>query len=426
VGVDRVSRTASRTERIKFDLEVLPEGTSLALRLELDGANEQDERLLAAVLGEWQAGRAWLGGRSARGLGAFQLSDVKVVQRSCSDVANLLALLKADRPWEDSPGDTSWLGKRLEEARRGAAECRPDLGFVTLKFDLKIEGPFLTNDLVAAVRGQFDHAPLLDVMARDGRVVLPGSSLWGALRSHAERIARTLATLDASDASAFASRCLACNPLEASCDRLLRRNRFSSRQEVEDNQLCLGCRLFGSTRRGSRLRVEDAVDRSPWSAKVLDFLAIDRFTGGGRAGAKFDAIASWKPCFPVRVHLEDPQRWELGWLTLVLRDLQEGMIPIGFGASKGFGRAKVHGYVVRHGVLNGVEAGAQAVAGGVYRVTERKSDETETWERQQQWVEEFHRMRKETELPVRPPEDPFRDPFFNGSAERLYGKAVAL
>jgi len=70
--------------------------------------------------------------------------------------------------------------------------------------------------------------------------------------------------------------------------------------------------------------------------KALDFLAIDRFTGGGRDTAKFDAVVLWKPKFRVRLFLENPEPWELGWLALVLRDLHDGLTTVGFGAAKRF------------------------------------------------------------------------------------------
>lgn len=57
--------------------------------------------------------------------------------------------------------------------------------------------------------------------------------------------------------------------------------------------------------------------------KMLDFLAIDRFTGGGSDGAKFDALALWQPAFKVRLFFDNPEAWEWGWLALVLRDLRD-------------------------------------------------------------------------------------------------------
>jgi hypothetical protein len=134
--------------------------------------------------------------------------------------------------------------------------------------------------------------------------------------------------------------------------------RKEDRSELEksgaEDKLCLACRLFGSTWNGSRLRVEDAPLKNGTTVeyKVLDFLAIDRFTGGGRDGAKFDAVVLWKPKFSVRLFLENPEPWELGWLALVLRDLNDGLATVGFGAAKGFGRCAIEEYKLTIGVLH--------------------------------------------------------------------------
>jgi hypothetical protein len=85
---------------------------------------------------------------------------------------------------------------------------------------------------------------------------------------------------------------------------------------------------------------------------VLDFLAIDRFTGGGRDSAKFDAVVLWKPKFSVRLFLENPEPWELGWLALTLRDVQDGLTAVGFGAAKGFGQCTLEEGKLTLGILH--------------------------------------------------------------------------
>ncbi|NLG83294.1 MAG: hypothetical protein GX493_01515, partial [Firmicutes bacterium] len=65
VGSDRTTGTAARACGVKFDLEVIPAGSRFELRLELCDTEPEDEKLLAAGLAEWQAGRLWLGGRVA-------------------------------------------------------------------------------------------------------------------------------------------------------------------------------------------------------------------------------------------------------------------------------------------------------------------------------------------------------------------------
>lgn len=102
----------------------------------------------------------------------------------------------------------------------------------------------------------------------------------------------------------------------------------------------MACQLFGSTWNGSPAAVEDAPFVGEITYKVLDFLAIDRFTGGGRDSAKLNAVVLWKPRFSVSLFLENPEPWELGWLALVLRDLNDGLATVGFG-----GRRKASGNV---------------------------------------------------------------------------------
>jgi len=71
----------------------------------------------------------------------------------------------------------------------------------------------------------------------------------------------------------------------------------------------------------------------------MDFLAIDRFTGGGKEGAKFDAVVLWQPSFKVQIFIENPREWQLGWIMLVLKDMKDGLLSIGYGQNKWFGKA---------------------------------------------------------------------------------------
>lgn len=421
VGIDRATRSSASKAAAKFDLEVLPKGTVLQLRLELEKTNENDERLLAATLAEWQAGRCWLGGRVARGLGAFDLIEIKLVERDLSTDEGLLNLLREDEPWKAEHADDNWLASRLTEAqnlvhRNSIAREFAARSFVKIEFDLSMDGPFLTNDTTASTRSGFDHTPLLDVMSQTGKPILPGASLRGALRSQAEKIARTLTTLDedVNDSESFGKKCPACDPMRrredeneianqiplASCDALLK----NAEEEVPDGHLCLACRLFGNTHRGSRLIIEDAEAEANTPRKVLDFLAIDRFTGGGKEGAKFDALALWQPRFRVRMQVENPDGWELGWLALVLRDLAEGMFPVGFGGAKGFGRTKIESFCVNYGFITEDDFfGPPELANikpstGLYHLLNwdtRESDQKQELCRlAQKWVDEFNATRR--------------------------------
>jgi CRISPR/Cas system CSM-associated protein Csm3 (group 7 of RAMP superfamily) len=454
VGIERKSKTSARAAQAKFDLETLPRGVEFELRLELEEAGEADEKLLAAVLSEWQEERLWLGGRVARGLGAFELKDLRVVSRDLSDDDALVDFLKSDEPWISESVDQDWRETRLNEARQllpnGIVATGAARSFVSLKFDLRFKDLFLTNDTVLSTLSGFDHAPLLEVMLnKESAAIVPGSSLRGVLRSQAERIARTLTTFETNSAEEFGRKCPACDPLQrpnkteaqnrplASCDSLLKNVLTDPADETKDEHLCLACLLFGSTRRGSRFIVEDAFSQEKLSNKVLDFLAIDRFTGGGKDGAKFDAVALWRPAFSVHLHLENPADWELGWLLLTLRDVADGLVPIGFGGAKGFGQAEIDNFKLGYGFIGDEDfTGPAAITqtkpeptSGLYRVlaweTNFTSPNTEFLNVANDWVTEFNDKvksfeRKDARLQLK------QDNYFDGEIPQLYSKEATV
>lgn len=368
VGISRNTNTASATA--KFDAEVLPPGTNFRLRIELDFPDSREEyehcqRLLAAALSEWQQGRGFIGGLTARGLGAFILEEVAVRRYDLNDGKDLMDFLQDDTPWENGKEDSDYLPLLLKDLDKDIQKnsTKPPYAFKTfvqVNFLLQFEGPFLVSDPSSAGLTGLDHAPLPASLHYGAGPVLPGSSLRGALRSHAGKIARTL-SYHRGGPEGFKSSCPACDPLEkdiqkplASCDALLKHNRYVSEDDTLDTKLCLACRLFGSTRAGSRLIVKDAKLAKSYEPvyKLVDFLAVDRFTGGGRGGAKFDALALWRPAFEGEIILFNPAKWELGWLALVLRDLAAGHISLGFGSAKGFGKVTVPGFKFSLGYLD--------------------------------------------------------------------------
>ncbi len=448
VGIERATGAAARATGAKFDLETLPAGAEFALRLELRGDDPgervEDERLLAVALAEWQEGRAHLGGDVARGLGAFELEEVTYKERDLDDAEGLMAFLRSDEPWEHATKRQDWLQERLDGATQeivpeerlpaDVAELPVTSDWAEWTFTLQAEGPFLTNDAMASGLSGFDHAPLLQAVGDWTKPVLPGSSLRGVLRSHAERIARTLVThraLEQDDTERyFLDRCPACDPLKVgagdaaleSCDSLLRHQKqVSENKEVPPDDLCLACRLFGSTRRGSRLIVEDApyadADGDNPTYKMLDFLAVDRFTGGGAEGLKFDALALWRPAFQARIFLENPEPWELGWLTLALRDLAEGWLRVGFGAAKGFGQVKVTEGTLRRGRLDAERATSGQAS--IFVVDELAFGDPALEERQRRWVKAFN---EEVETFKRGEKLALPADSYFGAVDQIYGE----
>jgi hypothetical protein len=138
---------------------------------------------------------------------------------------------------------------------------------------------------------------------------------------------------------------------------------------------------------------------------MLDFLAIDRFTGGGADKLKFDAVALWKPAFGLRLYLENPAPWELGWLWLVLRDLAEGWLRVGFGGAKGFGCMKLmnwqakFGYILPEDMPDLANLGLPGRKDGVYTAIKFSEDVRCDNTILQQWIEKFHKKIKSFSRP---------------------------
>lgn len=397
VAIERANRAARATLKYTTELLMATAPGELQLTLRSTGSEStdvQNRRLLALLLHEWQQGRGTLGGRVGRGLGAFSLGPPVWRLRDLREPANLMAFLR--REDDDYSAGTSVLSDE-QVTQLKAIVASPILpapagdrlrdwpayavarAWAELELILSFSGPLLVSDPGSATWSGFDHAPLGATLAGPAVWVLPGSGLRGVLRSQAERIARTLATRAAADRGEFLLRCPAGDPTNirsaeqplATSDALLRVREAAQAEhrqredEAVDERTApahhdLADRLFGGVRLGSRLMIADAPLLGEARLKALDFLAIDRFTGGGRDSAKFDAVALWSPCFAARLRIENPQPWELGWLLLTLRDLHDGLTGVGFGRSKGFGRAQIVSWKLRLGYLDAADRAALA------------------------------------------------------------------
>lgn len=204
---------------------------------------------------------------------------------------------------------------------------------------------------------------------RNGRYepYLPGSSLKGVLRGHAERIARTLIYDEATE------RIGACDPFEmpeagsslhpiSSCGAKLvrRRDGQAPARAAEDlsgsaiyRGVCPICKLFGCTLLRGRLQASDAYSNDYTNAEtyrgqqgqaravrlsIRDGVGIDRFTGGAKDTAIFTFEVEERAAFDLFLHLENFELWQLALVAFVLRDVADSLVPIGFGKSRGLGR----------------------------------------------------------------------------------------
>ncbi len=229
-----------------------------------------------------------------------------------------------------------------------------------LEVSFRTEGPILIK---AGESGGLDPSlPSMEFVRTRGQVFLPGSSLKGVIRSHGERIVRTLQA-ESSDGKG------ACNPLarQTSCsdrlerlDKLYRLNqvdKISQLDQLERDPLdrkkgltskekhkksCFICRMFGNTVIASRILFADAMpeDASKIRLEERNGVAIDRIFGSVAHGP-FNYEVVTEGSFRTMIVLKNFTLSQFTLLGLTLRDIGQGRVPIGFGKSRGLGRVSV-------------------------------------------------------------------------------------
>ncbi|HBW37363.1 RAMP superfamily CRISPR-associated protein [Desulfosporosinus sp. BICA1-9] len=319
IGIDRETRTVVKAA--KFDYETIPPETDVILRIEGNQLTELEEAMLVVLISEIDLGRISIGGKSSRGLGRIRLKDsnqkkevfAKYLKSLQGDTQELIKLLKEDDWFNIGHEIHNWYEERLIFVINSYQPCSIDQ--MSIKGFIRFDEGLLIKDNYIGIGTSFDSVPHMLKIRDQLHTYLPGSSLRGVLRSQAERIVRTVV----SDQSIIG--------------------------DSAEQLLSLASDLFGDKEQGSRLKIRDGQEAFEVESQAAmysqDFLAIDRFTGGGRDGKKFDTVAVYRPRYELEFVLEQPEDWEIGWLLLTIRDLNDGLAMIGSGSAKGFGRAEI-------------------------------------------------------------------------------------
>ncbi|MCC5634624.1 RAMP superfamily CRISPR-associated protein [Nostoc sp. CHAB 5844] len=193
-------------------------------------------------------------------------------------------------------------------------------------------------------------------------IYLPGSSLKGAIRAHAERVVRTVG-----DEKPNSKKLPWANdPLSDKYDYL--KNRDGKDLPAPDiyKLSSFTDQIFGNTSIASRIRIEDAYpDKSqPLKIEERNGVAIDRVFGSTVPGALFNYQVCTAGEFKTKIHLKNFTLSQLGLIGLVLRDLNDGWFGLGFAKSRGLGTVKVEykkavvqypGCILRDGRIHGLK-----------------------------------------------------------------------
>lgn len=251
--------------------------------------------------------------------------------------------------------------------------------FCTLR--ITTTGPLLVKSGRASISGP-DMTPVLTWRDDKQEGYLPGSSLKGVFRSHLEKIVCNLKPR------------VVCYPFEGSEDKQAdmgqrqqyyrdycggmfnqygkrsedNRRRLEDRTDLVYAASCPTCRLFGSTGFIGRLATSDAYLASNELKEQRDGVGIDRLTGGASHGAKFELeVVSTGVVFETDIHLRNFEIWQLGMLFVVLQDMEDELVRIGSGRSRGLGKVTA---TIK-------EQGSEARPGGFVASAMRQSEEPE-------------------------------------------------
>ena len=206
-----------------------------------------------------------------------------------------------------------------------------------IDFSISTETPLLIKSGMERVEDP-DMFPVETFRNGGKEVFIPGSSLRGVIRSHAEKITRTLR--QGKDPAC-------CNPFEKdknepdqACSLCLKECKKKLDATKIYEMSCLICKLFGSTENASRLVIRDAYlkDGCNGETEKRSGVGIDRFTGGASSGALFELEVVSSAEFETQIYIRNFELWQLGLLAYVFKDFKDGFVSIGYGKSRGFGK----------------------------------------------------------------------------------------
>jgi CRISPR/Cas system CSM-associated protein Csm3 (group 7 of RAMP superfamily) len=355
ISIEESSGTAK--EHFFYTRALLPKGTKFNFSMELDvpqGDRELAAGALKEIIGALTNGEIRFGSCKTSGFGSMRLDENLNV--------NFYDFSKDGEP-DVKPELDRWLD--------GEPSCFGGLASLDIGqeivnrvsnklYEIKIDWAPISRIMVKSGRDgiETDMLPLVSSISGKISPVIPGTSIKGVLRAQACRIMRTIF------------------------------GRLPQKSEKEEYYLGIVRDMFGDKNKSGRVFVDDVCLVSPtnispdeWiqenECKLNEFtihedhVAIDRFTGGASESALYSVRPVPRMIFqrdaqtkrilpdsgreicwePIKITIDfasrpkapsgELQLAELALLELVIRDMQSGLIPIGFGTNRGFGDLEI-------------------------------------------------------------------------------------
>lgn len=225
------------------------------------------------------------------------------------------------------------------------------LNFARLRIEIEPRGPLLIKSGSQSADPGRPEMEFVRTHHRDigETVFLPGTSLKGALRCHADRSLRGHGVdVCSTFADTTRTRChQRQNPVQ---------DQKKGSRPLVLGRLCPNCRTFGSLSLAGRLNISDAY---PWipnacyedatrtsaetnlTEKRIQ-VGICRKTGQVKDGTLFDLEVVTRGKFYAELQLTNFQLWQLGLVGALLQEMNRGYLALGFGTARGLGQVNVH------------------------------------------------------------------------------------
>lgn len=397
VGIDRTTGAAS--DGALYEHEFLPRGTRFTIRITAEGrdgekmrreqsdgipepaSSESVKKLLEFIVDVLTSGAICLGGRTGSGQGTIQVIEPKLRRTAKTTDAGtpaepadvLDALIGEDVEGTSLPLELG--GWTLDEPARITIDWWSPTGIFVAEDEKLTKQRKAAKEAENRKKGIDEEVhevvyPLRDPSEEweNAQLLIPGTSIRGALRSRASRIARTvLAARD--ELSTFTSHDL------------------HEQIAAEPNLVRY---MFGSTEYRRAVTVHDCLSTDPGKCIEVTHNAIDRWTGGVIDGGLFtEAVylgTHWEPItidIDLRQLLNNieaekgPEDREQSkpthadyahaayvLLGLVLAELSAGTLPLGSRSTRGLGQVVVSSIDVRGCTREGVVIPAKTLSGG--------------------------------------------------------------
>lgn len=301
VRLNEHSRTAA--EGALYGVQLWDAGTAFPLRFEmLISEGDNRAKLLSGLLTALNGlanGEITFGARKRRGYGRVKVENWRGRQYRVNTPDGLLEWLHEG----GSPLGNDYIVDKLVASLGEPTAIEDQRSVLTLDAWFTLDGSLL-------IRSADDVTDMKHLAGSDGRPILSGTSITGALRARASKILNTL-TQDTSRSTEMVN------------------GLFGSPHDQRKD------------RRGSRIMVEEHVIEGGIRELVQSRVSIDRFTGGTLDTALFNQsplFGSDQGGVHIRLQLRNPADHEIGLLLLLLKDLWTGDLTLGGERSVGRGR----------------------------------------------------------------------------------------